>query len=123
LTALFKPEHVKKILRGEKTQTRRVHLHTWIIGKVYPIKTHWLCKREEAPGKIIILRKFRQKLGEISPEDVKKEGYNSLEEFRREWEKLHGEWNPEQVVWVYEFKLVENAKTGKPSSAKENQQL
>jgi len=28
-------------------------------------------------------RRFQQKLGEISPEDGKKEGFNSLEEFRK----------------------------------------
>ncbi|MEM1589626.1 MAG: ASCH domain-containing protein, partial [Candidatus Bathyarchaeia archaeon] len=116
MTALFKRHNIKKILAGVKTQTRRIHKHTWKIGKAYALKDSWFSKGK---AYIIITRKFRQKLGEITPEDVKKEGYNSLEEFKAEWMKLHGEWNPDQIVWVYEFKLAD-AKISKPSSVKEN---
>jgi len=102
---LFKRKHIKKIFEGEKTQTRRIHRHTWKLGKTYAIRTSWFGKPE---GYIKIIRKFRQKLGEISPEDVKKEGYNSLKEFRNAWEEIHGKgsWDPEQIVTVYEFKYV-----------------
>jgi len=117
--ALFKKHNLQKILEGAKTQTRRVHKHTWQVGKVYALRDRWFSKAE---AYIIITRKFRQKLGEITSEDVKKEGYNSLEEFRREWEQLHGKWNPEQIVWVYEFKLA-SPKTSKPSSEAENRKL
>jgi len=44
---------------------------------------------------------------EISPEDVKKEGYNSLEEFRKAWIEINASWDPEQIVTVYEFKFAE----------------
>ncbi|MEM1540785.1 MAG: ASCH domain-containing protein [Candidatus Bathyarchaeia archaeon] len=117
--ALFKRYNIEKILAGVKTQTRRIHKHTWQVGKVYLLRDSWFSK---GVAYIIVTRKFRQKLGDITLEDVKKEGYNSLEEFKAEWIKLHGEWNPDQVVWVYEFKLAD-AKKGKPSSAKENQPL
>jgi len=120
--ALFKREMAEKILKGEKTQTRRIHKRPLKIGKVYVVRTNWLTPKNKAPCKILITRRFRQKLGEISPEDVKKEGYSSLEEFRREWEKIHGEWNPNQIVWVYEFKLA-SPKTSKPSSEAENRKL
>jgi hypothetical protein len=62
-----------------------------------------------------------QKLGEISSEDVKKEGYNSLEEFKQIWMEINGSWNPEQIVTAYEFKLC--SRTGKPSSALESRIL
>ena len=106
---LFKRKHLQKILKGEKTQTRRTHKHMWKLGKTYAIRTSWFGKPE---GYIEIIRKFRQKLGEISPEDVKKEGYSSLEEFRRVWEEINGlgNWNPEQVVICYEFKVVVSRK-------------
>jgi hypothetical protein len=117
--ALFKRYNLQKILEGVKTQTRRVHRHTWQVGKAYQIRDRWF---GEAQGYILVTRKFRQKLGEITLKDVEKEGYNSLEEFKTEWIKLHGEWNPEQVVWVYEFKLT-SPKTSKPSSEAENRKL
>jgi len=105
LMALFKRKHIKKILEGKKTQTRRIHKHTWKVGKVYSIRDRWFSKPQ---GHILIIRKFRQRLEDISLEDVKKEGYNSLREFRRVWEEIHGSWDPEQVVTVYEFKLCED---------------
>jgi len=53
----------------EKTQTRRTHKHTWKLGKTYSIRTSYFGKPE---GHIKIIKKFKQKLGEISIEDVKK---------------------------------------------------
>jgi len=103
--AIFKRKHIRKILEGRKTQTRRLHKHTWKLGKTYAIRDSWFGKPQ---GHIIITRKFRQKLGEISLEDVKKEGYSRLEDFRRAWEEIHGlgSWDPEQLVTVYEFQTV-----------------
>lgn len=43
----------------------------------------------------------------LSPEDVKKEGFNSLEEFRKAWIEIYGSWDAGQIITVYEFKLVE----------------
>jgi hypothetical protein len=102
--ALFKRKHIHKIRQGQKTQTRRTHKHTWKLGKTYAIRDRWFGKPE---GHIKITRKFKQKLGDISCEDVKKEGFNSLEEFRKAWIEMYGSWYPEQIVTVYEFKFVE----------------
>jgi len=104
--ALSKRKHIQKILHEEKTQTRRTHKHTWKIGEVYALRDQWFRKPQ---GYILITRKFRQRLGEISLEDVKKEGYNSLKEFCNAWEEINGKgsWDPEQTVTVYEFKNVE----------------
>jgi len=119
---LFKRHHIKKILQGRKTQTRRTSRRKYKIGRYYAIRDTYFGKPQ---GHIIITRRFEQKLGEISPEDVKKEGINSLEEFRKAWIEINGEWNPEQIVTVYEFAYVEkpdSAKIDKPSSAKASQQ-
>jgi len=45
---------------------------------------------------------------DMTLEDAKKEGYDSLKEFRKVWEKINGYWDPNQVVWVYEFKMVKS---------------
>ena len=102
MTLLFKKHHIKLILSGRKTQTRRIHKHKLKVGKTYAVKTRWFGK---PLFRVVITRRFQQKLGEISLEDVKKEGYSSLEEFRRAWMQIYGSWNPDQVVTVYEFKL------------------
>ncbi len=103
--ALFKRKHVELILRGRKTQTRRIHRHEWKIGHVYGVKDQWFGK---PVAHIMVVRKFRQRLGDISAGDLEKEGYCSPQEFQRVWEEIHGKgsWKPELIVTVYEFKVV-----------------
>jgi len=110
LLAIFKRCHLRKVLDGTKTQTRRIHRYTLSIGKTYAVRDRWFSK---AQGHIIITRKFRQRLADISPEDVKKEGFSSFEEFKQEWENCYGpgSWNPDQIVIAYEYKLKEDPKT------------
>jgi len=103
--AIFRRRHLRKVLSGEKTQTRRCHRHTWKLGKTYCIRDRWFSKPQ---GHIIVTRKFRQRLGDIGPQDVQKEGFNSLEEFKQEWTELHGSWNPDEIVICYEFKLTDS---------------
>lgn len=100
---LFKRPLLFLILEGRKTQTRRIHRREWKAGRTYVLRTSWYGKPE---GYIIITRKFRQRLGDISLEDVKREGFDSFQEFRRAWTEIHGSWDPEETVIVYEFRLV-----------------
>jgi len=98
---LFKEEHIRKILLGKKTMTRRVgRLHN--LGRTR-IQRSWY---DWTDIEIEILKRYPQKLGEISLGDVRKEGYSSLEEYKAAWIKIHGRWNPDLEVWVYEFRLV-----------------
>jgi hypothetical protein len=103
-TMLFKERLLKKVLRGQKTQTRRTHKRTLKPGRVYGIRSSYFGKPE---GHIKILRTFKQRLGDISLEDVQKEGFKTLEEFQREWIKINGKWDPNQTVTVYEFQIAE----------------
>ena len=43
----------------------------------------------------------------ITEEDAKKEGCSSVAEFKKVWEEIYGKWNPEQEVYVVEFKLLD----------------
>jgi hypothetical protein len=103
--ALFKRKHIELILQGRKTQTRRIHSHEWKLGSVYGVRDKLFGK---PVAHIMVVRKFRQRLGDISAEDVGKEGYRSLREFQSAWEEIHGEgrWEPNLMVTVYEFKVV-----------------
>lgn len=56
-------------------------------------------------GYIEIVNKYRQRLGDITQEEARAEGFSSLEEFREFWENELGPWDPDLLVWVYEFKL------------------
>jgi hypothetical protein len=80
-------------------------MREWKTGKVYPVKDRWFGK---PVAHILVTRKFRQRLGDISREDVEKEGYRSLEEFKQAWEGIHGRgsWDPKLIVTAYEFKIA-----------------
>ena len=97
---LFKEKHLKKIVRGEKTMTRRTHKRTLKVGKIYSIRSRYFEKSKEH---IKITRKFRQRLGDITLEDVRKEGYETHDDFKRAWIEIEGKWDPDQLVWAYEF--------------------
>ena len=103
--ALFKRSLIPLILSGQKTQTRRAHKRRWIIGHTYKIKDPYLSK---GIGTIKITRSFKQRLGDISEQDAQKEGFKDRTEFMQAWIKINkGAWNPDTIVTVYEFILVE----------------
>jgi hypothetical protein len=98
---LFKAEHIPMVLQHQKTQTRRIHKREWKIGKIYPFSDKLFGKPK---GHILITRKWRERLGDISAEDIRKEGYNSLEEYQKVWERIFKmPWNPDLIVKAYEF--------------------
>jgi hypothetical protein len=49
---------------------------------------------------------YMQRLGDITPEEVKKEGFNTFSEFKSDWIEIYGEWNPDQKVWVVVFEVI-----------------
>ena len=100
---LFKKEHVRLILEGVKTQTRRRHKYPRKAGKVYDIKRDWF---HSTGDKILITRVRRQRLGEITPADAMAEGGYTVEEFRKVWRRINGPWDPDKEVTVYDFKVV-----------------
>jgi len=69
-----------------------------------PIRDRWFTKPQ---GRILILRRFKQRLGDISQQDVQAEGYQSIENFKKAWTEIYGTWKPEQIVTVYEFKKMD----------------
>ena len=108
-TILFKKRFIEKILAGEKTQTRRLGGRRYKVGGVYAVRDGW---SKPVRAYIRITRCFTQRLGDISPEDVEKEGFKSFEEFVDAWVMIYGSWDPEQIVTCYEFEIVEVRGTG-----------
>ncbi len=99
---LFKKELLAKVLSGQKTQTRRISKKQYTVGSTQPVSSGYT----KPAGYIKILKKYRQPLCCISEKEARKEGYNSIEEFRQAWLEINGNYNPDQIVTVYEFKIV-----------------
>jgi ParB family chromosome partitioning protein len=94
----FMPVHVEPIRKGIKTQTSRKGLDPRIkVGAKIEAYTKF--------AELRVVDLARKKLGDFTEEDAKREGGYTLEEFRRAWKKLHGEWNPNETVNVVKFKV------------------
>lgn len=102
---IFTPDHVKMILDGKKTMTRRVHRYRLKEGNIYKVKKNWYIYY--IPGlSIKVTHSIKQRLGDITPEDAMKEGGYTVEEFKEIWTKINGSWTPDLIVNVYEFEVV-----------------
>lgn len=95
----FSRVHSDAILKRVKTQTSRKGMDPRIKSGVIlrAAITHF------ADLKVISVT--RKKLGDFTEEDAKREGGYTLEEFKKVWENLHEEWNPNESVYVIQFKV------------------
>lgn len=104
---LFKPEFVNPILTGQKTQTRRVwkgQKRRVKVGSIHLAKTYMFSS--EFFAKLMIENTHKERLGDLSEEDALKEGGFSLNEFVEVWKRINGHYNPDLIVWVIEFNVV-----------------
>ena len=109
---LFKPEHVKPILDGTKTQTRRIWKRARAkAGSVHKAKLGLFSKEFFALLKIKAV--WREEFHSITEEEAKKEGGYTRESYIKKFFEI----NPKAYkltdqgripfnVWVVEFELV-----------------
>lgn len=107
---LFMPEHVEKILSGQKTETRRLWTKQRAkVGSIHKAKTRMLSTDYFALLKIE--RVYLERLCDISLKSIKAEGYSTREEYREVLEKANKRskfvWDDDLVVWVVKFSVVE----------------
>jgi hypothetical protein len=99
---IFKRDLLKKVLKGEKTQTRRTHVLRLTVGRVYGIKTQYY---EKTRGHILITARWNQRLGDMTEAEARAEGFSSLGAFRLRWAQINGTYDPNLIVTAYEFRL------------------
>lgn len=97
----FSRAHADAILNGKKTQTSRKSKDPHIKpgAMVRAAITHF------ANLRVVDVR--RKRLGDFDENDAQREGGYTLEEFKEVWKELHGEWDPQETVYLIEFELVE----------------
>lgn len=88
---------IEKVIKGEKTSTRRMGRFA-DVGEFLTFDDR----------KFVIDNVYQQALGEITEEDAKREGYDSLDAYKKYILSLHPEmkWIPNLKVWVHEFSRV-----------------
>lgn len=94
----FSKVHSDAIVKGIKTQTSRKTKDPRLKKgvNVRAQVTHF--------ADLEVTDIYRKKLGDFDEEDAKREGRYTLNEFKEVWKKLHGEWNPNEVVYVIRFR-------------------
>jgi hypothetical protein len=122
---LFKPELLEKVLRGEKTQTRRIqkdnqwwsdgncvavvretpkrNITVWRIGQTYAACPG---RGKVQQGRIKIKNIRTDWLTNITEAEARSEGFANRAEFMEAWDKINGAGNRHVMVWILEFELV-----------------
>ncbi|MGM0854801.1 MAG: ASCH domain-containing protein [Bacillota bacterium] len=92
-----KAEDVEKVIKGEKTATRRNGRYA-DIGEIMELQGK----------KYIVESVYAQSLGELTDDHAKQEGFQSVEEYKEAILSYHPgmPWHPSMRVWVHEFSLV-----------------
>lgn len=92
-----KDDDVEKVIRGEKTATRRNGRYA-DIGEIMELKGH----------KFEVHKVYQQSLGELTDQDVQAEGFDNLEGYKNYILSMHAgmPWLPQMKVWVHEFRAL-----------------
>jgi ParB family chromosome partitioning protein len=99
----FRLIHMQPILNGTKTQTSRTGIPDAKVMKGAVIHAAvWEPHFADLRVKFI----ERKRLKHFDEEDAKREGGYTLEEFKKVWKQLHGDWDENQFVFVIHFEKV-----------------
>ncbi|MBY0223780.1 MULTISPECIES: hypothetical protein [Sporosarcina] len=92
------PEDVQKVLEGKKWATRRNGVYA------YPGEIMTLEGKEYSIDKL-----YEQTLGELTDEDAKSEGHDTVEDYKQTMLSIHEKmpWLPQMKVWVHEYSPVQ----------------
>ena len=96
----FSKAHADAIVEGTKTQTSRKSKDP----KIRPGAIARGAITHFADLKIVDVQ--RKRLADFDEDDARHEGGYTLEEFKDVWRNLHGEWNPNETVYVIQFEMV-----------------
>jgi len=100
---LFKKDLIDLILAGKKTMTSR-STKLYEVGDLTNIMANKDYSKQ-TDKYLKITKVYRKFLGEFTVEDSHKEGFKSLGEFKKYWEKNIGSWDPTLFLWIHEFEI------------------
>lgn len=99
----FRLSHMEPILEGTKVQTSRtgipdpkVRVGAIVYAAIW--EPHFVDLR--------VTDIERKRLRYFDEEDAKREGDYTLEEFKKVWKEIHGEWNENKLVYIIRFEKV-----------------
>jgi hypothetical protein len=110
----FQPELAEKVMRGEKTVTRRLVSDNprspWYRGgcSLKPGRDYAVCpgRGKNAIGRVRVKSVRLVALGRLSQEEARREGFASAVEFFSAWCAINGCYHAGEHVWRIEFEVV-----------------
>ncbi len=107
---IFQPDAIEAIKAHRKTVTRRPITHHPEFGFEQPCRYKVGTSYSLQPGRgqkgvsrLTVTAVRRERLGAITKDDIKREGFVIAEQFWSRWEKLHGKPDKDADVWVITF--------------------
>lgn len=113
---IFRRELADLVFSGVKTQTRRQMSDNprspWFSG-ICAYRAGQSFAVNPGRGQTRICNAFaldvrRVRLGDIDDDAAGAEGFKNVGDFRRGWEAINGSWNPDETVWLVEFKRAKS---------------
>ena len=103
---LFKPYHVAMITSGTKVVTRRNWKRCMAkVGGIYAVQTRMYQPKKDCEM-IRVTQLYKQRLGDMTEEDARKEGGYTLAQFKKTFADINGFWDDDLVVHVIEFEHI-----------------
>lgn len=107
---MFDEQTLDLILKGKKTQTRRLRNddnRPAVPGNIHKLK---IDRTSKTYGYIEIISCEKAVFGDITETDAHKEGFKNVKEYTKYFTSVNGEVKKSTPIWVINFKLV-NVKT------------
>jgi ParB/RepB/Spo0J family partition protein len=96
----FNHRHYKAVVAGKKTQSTRRRLdpgvHEGVVVRAAVV--HF--------ADLEIEQVVRKRLADITAEDAEQEGGYTPEQFKEYWARVYGSWQPDEMVYVVQFKVL-----------------
>lgn len=108
---IFTEENIEKIRNGNKTVTRRLWKKPHVrVDGIYKLHSSRFSKTPDDAVTIRITSVSTERLGDIVDREManeaNREGCNTIPEFVAIWRELHGEWNPDVIVYRIAFRYL-----------------
>ncbi len=99
----FDAEYVRPIIRGEKVTTIRKGIKSYPVGRIVDLTVNYTPFARAKVEKVVVKR-----VGELTDEDAKRDGFGSREELIRALKRIYGDIKDNDFVTIVHFKIVES---------------
>jgi len=99
----FDAEYVRPIIRGEKVTTIRKGIKSYPVGRIVDLTVNYTPFARAKVEKVVVKR-----VGELTDEDAKRDGFESREELIRALKRIYGDIRDNDFVTIVHFKIVES---------------